>query len=185
MKQVLFAFSILALGLSASAKAVRTTETQYTRTTSVYGGGLQEIQVGAGGGGSLSTVQIGDSTYTSMGLRGSYLYLFDTQIQAGGELIYSSLSGNGLSQSGLSLVAEGVWNFDSNLDEAFYAKGGLGTFAVINNEGKYDSKFGFFVGAGKRFPISGLVHYEPEFRLYEKGSNSTFELLFLNLSLIF
>lgn len=113
-------------------------------------------------------------TGTNLSLSGAYLHYLKDGIQVGGEASFSSLSkelsGTGDSETIFDLVGVGVYNFQNDLKESIYAKAGIGLYSVLNDDHDgYESKLGFFIGAGKRFPLFPSVTYNPEIRLTKKG----------------
>lgn len=127
-------------------------------------------------GGSVTTIQV----------QGKYLRTLTANIQAGGQVGLLSLSGGG-SETLLTALAVGVYNFDVNFKQSFFAEGGLGIFPVQSETtGDYESKFGLYVGGGKRFPIWERVSYIPTLALVKKGDlDFGFDIQFLNFSIMF
>ncbi len=123
-----------------------------------------------------------DST-TTTAIGANYLRTIDAHIQAGAQAQVVSAS----SETLLTLVALGVYNFDTTLKEAFFAQGGLGIYPVPKEVGPgYESKFGFMIGAGKRFPLWGNVNYTPSASLVKRGDlDFSIEIEFLNFSVMF
>ncbi len=128
-------------------------------------------------------------SYSRFAARGALSRIVMRQVQVGGELGFVSLSGGNAKISYFELIGFGTYNFDSNLDESFYAKGGLGLYAVRKDSpdnGEYENKIGLFFGAGKRFPLWRKVHYSPEIRLTKRGSlDFELSLHFANFSVMF
>lgn len=123
-------------------------------------------------------------TYITLG--GNYLRTVNANIQAGAQAQIQSISG-GNSETLLTLVALGVYNFDTTFKDAFFAQGGLGIYPVIKDDGSgHESKFGFLIGAGKRFPLWGNVNYIPSVSLVKRGDlDIAFDIEFLNFSVMF
>lgn len=150
-----------------------------------WGNPQHEVQVGLSPG-TFQSTKVGNSSVTIIQARGSYARHLKQNWQVGGEGAFYSTSGGAKSQSYFEAFGFGNYNFDLDLKKSFYAKAGLGMFSVLNDKSDYESKFGFMVGAGKRFPLWDRVQYNPEFRLFKKGSQDpTFELQFLTISLMF
>lgn len=150
----------------------------YSYSSSSY---ENEIQAGL----TVGTYTSQDSI-SSLQVRGSYARLIQPQLQLGAEASLSSVSGSGASSSTFAGFGFANYNFDTDLTEAFYAKGGLGIFSISDNNGDNESKFGFMLGGGKRFPLWDRILYNPEVRLFKVGDlDPYFEILFLNLSIHF
>lgn len=143
-----------------------------------------EIQSGMSGG-QYQTYKSASDTITRMDLQLSVAKLIKNNIQAGAEVHFNSTSGGGTS-SYFEIVGFGVYNLTSLIKDTYYAKGGVGLFNTINDRRENESKFGFFVGGGKRIPLWNQITYSPEVRLFKKGSEDfTLSLYFLNVSLFF
>lgn len=123
-------------------------------------------------------------TTTSIGA--NYLRTINANVQAGAQAQIQSYSG-GRSETLLTLVALGVYNFDTTFKDAFFAQGGLGIYPVLKDDGSgYESKFGFMIGGGKRFPLWGNVNYIPSASLVKRGDiDFAFDIQFLNFSVMF
>lgn len=126
-----------------------------------------------------------DST-TNINVQAEYLRTVTAEVQAGALAGIQSISG-GNSETLLTLVAMGVYNFDTNFKQAFFVQGGLGIYPVLKeNAPGHESKFGFLVGGGKRFPLWGNVNYIPTASLVKKGDlDIGFDIEFLNFSIMF
>jgi len=124
---------------------------------------------------------------TDINVEGRYLRTLNSNVQVGGDVDIHSVSGGyGESETMLSLVGIGVYNFDTNFKQAFFAEGGIGIYPVPNDKGTHDSKFGFFVGGGKRFPLWDRISYIPTLDLVKKGDlDIAFDIEFLNFSFMF
>jgi hypothetical protein len=123
---------------------------------------------------------------TIIDISGTYLRTMNANVQAGALAEIQSISG-GNSETLLTLVALGVYNFDTSFKQSFFVQGGLGIYPVRkDNSLDHESKFGFLVGGGKRFPIWGNVNYIPTASLVKKGDlDIGFDIEFLNFSLMF
>jgi hypothetical protein len=123
---------------------------------------------------------------TDTNISATYLRTINANIQGGVLANINSTSG-GTSETLLTLVALGIYNFDTSFKQAFFAQGGLGIYPVAkDNAPGYESKFGFLIGGGKRFPIWGNVNYIPTVSLVKKGDlDFGFDIEFLNFSLMF
>lgn len=126
-------------------------------------------------------------TRTVITIAGGYLRTVNANVQAGAQAQIQSYSGGGDSETLLTLVGLGVYNFDTNFKQSFFVQGGLGIYPVLKSDGTgHESKFGFLVGGGKRFPIWGNVNYIPTASLVKKGDlDIGFDIQFLNFSIMF
>ena len=125
---------------------------------------------------------------TTIQIGANYLRTINANIQAGAQVQIVSTNGGGLdSQTLLTLVALGVYNFETNFKEAFFAQGGLGIYPVLKDDRRgFESKFGILIGAGKRFPLWGNVNYIPSVSLVKRGDlDFAFDIEFLNFSVMF
>lgn len=177
---------------SKAKPAVKATESTISSPAPVrshsysnYGGEyLNEIQTSFSGG-SFETYKVGTQTVTQIVANGSYLRLIRPQIQAGGELGFSYVNAT-TTQTTLTFMAVGKYNFDSDLRESFYVSGGAGLLSAMNATGGTDTKFGIMIGGGRRIPLFDKISYSPEARLYKKGDlDMNIEIQFLNLSIMF
>lgn len=162
-----------------------------------HSGGLSWLPAAAGAqyvnelqtsysGGSFSTSKVGTQSFTIININATYARLIKEKIQVGVEAGFNSTSGGAVSSTSFTAMGFGSYNFDENIQQSLYAKGGLGMFTVANASGGNDSKFGFMLGGGRRFPIWDRINYSPEVRLYKKGDfDPTFDVQFLNLSILF
>lgn len=123
---------------------------------------------------------------TTIILRGHYLRTMTPNVQAGVMAGIESYSG-GNSDTRLTLMALGVYNFDTSFKQSFFVQGGLGIYPVPkDNEPGTEGKLGILIGAGKRFPIWGNVNYIPTASLVKKGDiDFAFDIQFLNFSIMF
>lgn len=126
------------------------------------------------------------STQTTVTIAGTYLRTINANVQGGAIAEIQSVSG-GNSETLLTLVGLGVYNFDTNFKQSFFVQGGLGVYPVLkDNSADHESKIGFLVGGGKRFPIWGNVNYIPTASLVKKGDlDIGFDIEFLNFSIMF
>jgi len=139
--------------------------------------------------GSLVTEKLrknGD-TYTTTTIAGTYLRTINANVQGGVMAQFQSTNMSGTSETLMTLVGMGVYNFDTNFKQSFFVQGGLGIYPVLKElSSEHESKFGFFVGGGKRFPIWGNVNYIPTASLVKKGDlDFGFNIQFLNFSIMF
>jgi len=136
-------------------------------------------------GGSYQTTKRGNDNVSTLEAQLSLAKLIKNNIQAGGELHFVNNSGPA-SGSYFEVAAFGVYNLTSILKDTFYVKGGAGTYNTVNTRGENESKFGFFIGGGKRIPMWNQITYTPEARLLKIGDQDmTFRIYFLNFSLFF
>jgi hypothetical protein len=184
---ILVAIAASALISSVSVAQQRRTTVTRSSSTTTYMGGESEVQVGVIGNGKLTSQKPKDgSTTTVIDARGSYAFHLQDQIQVGGEVGFFSTSGGTTSASYVELLGFGTFNFDPNIAESFYVKGGAGLFGVPKVNGEYENKFGLFAGVGARFPMWGSLAYNPEARLLKKGDlDISFEIIFLQASVMF
>jgi hypothetical protein len=126
---------------------------------------------------------------TVIDVGGAYLYTLDSKLQVGGDARLRSLSkeasGVGKSVTVIDLIGIGVFNFQPDFDNAFYAKGGIGLYAVLNDNGTdYENKLGLQIGGGKRFPLFSNVTYNPELNLIKRGDiDFGIEIKLINLGI--
>jgi hypothetical protein len=133
------------------------------------------------------TTKNGESQ-TDIVLSGKYLRNFNSNIQLGGLAEIDSVSGGGRnSETLLTLVGVGVYNFDMNFKQAFFAEAGIGIYPVPKESAPgHESKFGFYIGGGKRFPLWDRINYIPTIELIKKGDlDIAFDIQFLNFSIMF
>ncbi|UYL09208.1 hypothetical protein B9G69_001280 [Bdellovibrio sp. SKB1291214] len=118
----------------------------------------------------------------------SYLRYLKDGWQVGGEgglqILSEEWSGTRDSETLLTVVGIGAYNFESDIKTSLYAKAGVGLYPVLDNMGEYKSQLGFFIGGGKRFQIFNSITYTPELRLEKKGDlDLGVNIAFLNFSL--
>lgn len=135
-------------------------------------------------GGGISSFKAGGETNTVIEVAASVVKVIRSNIQAGAEAHFFNQSGGGGS-SYFEVLGIGVYNFDNNLKDSFYAKAGLGMLNVINDKFKNESKVGFMVGAGKRIPLLDKVAYTPEGRLIVVDGGTRFQIMALNFSIFY
>lgn len=123
---------------------------------------------------------------TNISLGAAYLRTLNSQVQAGALARIRSISGGG-SETLLTLQALGVYNFDPSFKQSFFVQGAFGIVPVEKETGPgHESKFGFMVGGGKRFPLWGDVNYIPTASIVKNGDlDIGFDIEFLNFSLMF
>ncbi len=135
--------------------------------------------------GYYQTTKVGNTNVSVLDASVSLAKLIKNNIQAGAEVHFRNASGIS-SGSYFEVVGFGVYNLTSLIKDTFYVKGGAGMYNTINDRGDNESKFGFFVGGGKRIPLWSQITYSPEARLHKIGSQDfTFSIYFINLSLFF
>ena len=135
-------------------------------------------------GGGISSFKAGGETNTVIEAGAAITKVIRSNIQAGVEANFYNQSGGGGS-SYFQIMGIGVYNFDNNLKNSFYAKGGLGMLNAINDKFKNESKIGFMVGAGKRILLMDKVAYTPEGRLVIVDGGTRFQIMALNFSLFY
>ncbi|WP_374075456.1 hypothetical protein [Bdellovibrio bacteriovorus] len=183
MKLITIAALALAFTVSAQAKTPGTkvskspasAERSYASTSSYGGSFTHEITTNLTRGVFQSGKNCKDcDTGTIIDIGGSYLRYWKDNMQYGVEARLQNLSkeasGVGKSVTRIDLLGVGTYNLTSDLANAIYAKAGVGLYSVVNDDGDdYENKFGFFVGAGKRFSWLNNVSYTPELRLVKRG----------------
>lgn len=159
-------------------------------SSSVSFGSPNEIIMSLTGIGTNGSMQSGKKckscdSQTTTTIGGNYLRTINANIQAGAQAQIQSVSGP--SETLLTLVALGVYNFDTTFKDAFFAQGGVGIYPVLKDDNSgHESKFGFMIGAGKRFPLWGNVNYIPSASLVKRGDvDFAFDIQFLNFSVMF
>jgi|GEM_PF-5242265 len=172
--------AIWAIGFSASAAL--SYSGGYADVVAAYRGAspsyLNELQVNDTHG-YFKQYKSGNESVSLLEISGSYLRLIKPQIQVGGGVLLHSATGNSYNE----FWGQGIYNMDSNLAHAFYGVAAVGMFNTVNNRGLNESKFGFYLGAGKRFPLWGNVNYAPELRLANRGDgNLNLDIYFIKLS---
>ncbi|MEN0059897.1 MAG: outer membrane beta-barrel protein [Bdellovibrio sp.] len=167
-----FTMAGLVLLMSWTAEA----QTRRTASTASYGGAFtHEITTNLTNGVFVSGKECKDcSTGSVVDIGGSYLRYWKDNMQYGveGRLQNLSKEASAINKSAtrIDLLAIGTYNLTSDLKDAIYGKAGVGIYSVINNDGDdYENKFGFFVGAGKRFSWLNNISYTPELRLVKRG----------------
>lgn len=149
---------------------------------SYYAGFDYELQTALSQGG-LQTYKAGGDTMTVIELGVSLSKVIKNNIQAGGEVHLFNSSGAG-SSSYLEFMGFGVYNFDNDLKQSLYAKGGVGMQNVIGNSGN-ESKFALMIGGGKRMYVLEKFTYNPEARIVMVDGTTRIQLILLNFSLLF
>lgn len=191
VKKLVLAGFVVVLSSVASAQGRRT----YTPGTNSYGSSLaygynNEILTNFTSGSIITEKPCNNSNYprtckssTAIVLEGAYLHTVTSEIQAGARVIVNNTGDDTL----FTLLALGVYNFDTDFKNAFFAQGGLGIYPVLKNDlSAYESKIGFFIGAGKRFPIWDRINYIPSLSMVKKGDlDFGFDIQFLAFSFMF
>ena len=123
---------------------------------------------------------------SNLSISGMYTYLIQEQIQVGAEIAFGSTSGKfGTGYSSSDVYALGIYNFTPVLTDAAFAFGGIG-LGTAKFAGTSESKMGFKVGAGKRFPLVSKLQYVPMAWIQKVGDASpVLNLMPVNFSLIF
>lgn len=206
MKKMIAAIALTALAFTPTAFAAKTSKVPGTKVANpswsqdrtyassgsmTFGGGTfaNEIQTNMSSGLFHSGEQCADcDSGTAITAELSYLRYLKDNFQVGGEvginILSEEYSATNDSATTFKIVGVGVYNFDSDLKNALYAKAGVGLYPVID-EGDYETQFGFFIGGGKRFSWIGNVSYAPEARLTKAGDlDMAVDIYFLNFSLL-
>lgn len=127
---------------------------------------------------------------TTFDIGASYLHYLQDGWQVGGEgrlqILSKEVSPSRKSTTLLDIAGVVNYNFQSDLKNSIFAKGGIGFYSVLNDsQDGYDTKLGFFIAAGKRFALWHNVSYAPELRLVKKGDiDMGVEIALLNFSVI-
>jgi hypothetical protein len=185
MKTLLVAAAVIASALCSVASAKDYTSSSFTSYSSQP---LNEVTTNLTQGYFFSgnRTKNGDSG-TDIMVSASYLRYLTDGWQVGGEgglrIVSKQLSDTGDSETLITLVAIGAYNFESDIKSSLYAKAGVGLYPVRDGA-DYNSQLGFFVGGGKRFQIFNGITYTPELRLEKKGDlDMGVSIAFLNFSL--
>ncbi|MNJ99885.1 hypothetical protein D3C87_176660 [compost metagenome] len=194
----------LAVSVSAQAQSKNAPGTKVAKPSSYqdstpyrgvaqYGGGgsfTHEIQTYSTRGGFVAGKACKDcETGTTIDIGASYLHYWQNNVQFGADVRLQSLSQEvavgGSSATLIDIIGLAVYNFDPNLSNSFYAKGGIGLYSVVQDDlSGYENKFGLQVGGGKRFPIFGNITYSPELNLVKRGDiDFAIELKLINLGI--
>lgn len=185
--QTLFASAfIVALAPQVFAQGRRGT---YSPGTSAYGSSIaygynNEIITNFTSGTLISGKACANcSSVTSIQLQAAYLRTMNANVQAGGWVNINNTGSDTL----FTLVGLGVYNFETDFKNSFFAQGGLGIYPVPKSIGPgYESKFGFMIGAGKRFPLWDRVNYIPTLSLEKRGDlDISFVIQLINFSIMF
>lgn len=148
------------------------------------GNGDKEFMISASGG-SYTTSKVGDESISVLQVGGALAMEITDEVQAGAEIGFANVSGGG-GTSTFDIMAFGVYNFDTPIKDAMYAKGGVGMFSVPKTATENETKFGFMAGIGRRFPVWDKIQYTPEARLFKKGdADPSIDIQFLNFSVIY
>lgn len=165
----------------------------YASTDYSFGGGStkHEITTNLTNGGFFSGKQCKDcDSGTAIVLQGSYLRYLKDNFQVGGEVAFRNYSEEVSpvreSATAFDLIAVGAYNVDSDLKNSIFAKAGVGLYSVPkSNDTGYETQFGFFLGAGKRFAWLSNVSYTPELRLTKRGDiDMAVEIALINFSIL-
>ncbi|MCB0370048.1 MAG: hypothetical protein KDD45_11650 [Bdellovibrionales bacterium] len=158
--------------------------TRMSPVQSPYFAGFEyELQTALSNGG-IYTYKANDNNYTVIDAQVSLSKVIKSNIQAGAEAHLNNTSGGG-SSSYFEIMGFGVYNFDSDLKQSLYAKGGLGLQNIVNSKGSNESKLAIMVGGGKRILILNRLTYNPEARLVLVDNTTRLNILLLNFSLLF
>ncbi|MGE5087450.1 MAG: hypothetical protein ACM3MG_14190 [Bacillota bacterium] len=129
------------------------------------------------------------SSGTVVDVGAAYNYYLKDGFQVGGEaqlqILPKDYTGTGSSETLITLVGVGTYNFQNDLKNAFFAKAGIGLYPILkDNRDGYENKFGLFVGGGKRIQLMDSITYSPEIRLVKKGDlDMGIEIALINFSL--
>ncbi|MBC7371855.1 MAG: hypothetical protein H7326_09830 [Bdellovibrionaceae bacterium] len=128
------------------------------------------------------------SAVTDADLGVKYLRTVNSNIQAGGQVRLQTV-GNTPSHTDFTVLGIGVYNFDLDFKQAFFAEGGVGIYPVFNDDPavrNWENKFGLYIAGGKRFPIWERVSFIPTIALVKKGDvDFAIDIQFLNFSIMF
>lgn len=167
-----------------STVAPKTTTTYSSPVQESYFAGFEyELQTSLSSA-AFQTYKRGSDSYTSLEAQASLSKVIKNNIQAGGEAHISNTSGGG-SSSYFEFMGFGVYNFDHDLKQSLYAKGGVGIQNVINDKGSNEAKFAFMVGGGKRILVLDRFTYNPEARIVMVDGTTRIQILLLNFSLLY
>lgn len=165
-------------------------EAQAQRRSVAASRNQHEIQTYSTRGGFITGKECKDcSSGSVIDIGGAYLYTLDSKLQVGGDARLQSLSKefsrSGKSATLIELIGIGVYNFQSDFDNAFYAKGGIGLYSALNDAGTdYENKLGLQIGGGKRFPLFSNITYNPELNLIKRGDiDFAIEIKLINLGI--
>ncbi|MFM6930025.1 MAG: hypothetical protein ACKOX6_16255 [Bdellovibrio sp.] len=131
----------------------------------------------------------GCNTGTAIDVGAAYNYYLKDGFQVGGEaqlqILSKEYAASQHSETLITLVGVGTYNFQNDLKNAFFAKAGIGLYPIIkDNYDGYENKFGLFVGGGKRIQLMDSITYSPEIRLVKKGDvDMGIEIALINFSL--
>jgi hypothetical protein len=125
---------------------------------------------------------------TDIGVNLSYLYFLpgylQNKLQVGAEGGLGSVSVNGNSNTNFTLLGIGAYNLENDFKNSIFFKAGLGLYTVQGTGMGTESKFGLFLGGGKRFAWLNNVTLSPEARLVKKGDlDIGFEFNIINFSI--
>ena len=128
-----------------------------------------------------------DST-TELGVNASYLYFLpgylQDKLQVGAEGGIASVSAYGSTNTHINILAVGAYNLENDFKNSIFVKAGLGLFTVQGTLSSTETKFGLFLGAGKRFAWLSNVTFSPDARIVKKGDLDVgFEANILNFSI--
>lgn len=186
MKMIILAALALALSATAQAKPIVVPGTKISKPTPVerdyastswssFGSFTHEFTTNLTRGYFVSGKDCKDCpSGTILDIGGSYLHYWKDNMQYGVEARLQNLSqeasGTGRSATRIDLLGLGVYNLTSDHKDAIYAKGGVGLYSALKDDGSdYENKFGLFVGVGKRFAWLNNITYTPELRLVKRG----------------
>ncbi len=180
-----FATSNTTPGTQVANQSYRADRTYSSANSFSFGGSFEhEITTNLTEGGFFSGKRSknGDSG-TIVAFGASYLQFLKEKIQIGGEgrLVSNSFDSSTI----IDAIGVLAYNLDNDLKNSIFGKAGVGIYSVPKTTGSgYDSQFGFFLGAGKRFTWLSNVSYTPELRLTKRGDiDMQVDIAFLNFSI--
>lgn len=193
MKKLIVSIVAVAAAFTSVASAKTKSTSDYSSSApsySSYGAPQNEITTFLTRGFLTSEKACKDcSSGTSIDVGAAYNYYLKDGFQVGGEaqlqILPKELSRSNSSETLITLVGVGTYNFQSDLKNAFFAKAGLGLYPLLKDNGDgYENKFGLFVGGGKRIQLMDSITYSPEIRLVKKGDiDMGIEIALINFSL--
>jgi hypothetical protein len=127
-------------------------------------------------------------TTTDIGINLSYLYFLpghlQNKLQVGAEGGLGSVSVNGNSNTNFNLLGVGAYNLENDFKNSIFFKAGLGLYTVQGTGMGSETKFGLFLGGGKRFAWLNNVTLSPEARIVKRGDlDIGFQFNILNFSI--
>lgn len=172
---------------TSSVIQTQTLHTQSSAITHIASSGnsfTHEFQTSLTTGGFTSQKRCSNcDSNTTFNVQISYLHFLQEKIQIGGELAIDNNSYYGTSNTYLTAMGVAAYNFQNDLNNAFFTKIGLGFFTIPKGTST-ETKLGFFLGGGKRFQWLPNINYSPELRIVKKGDLDVgFEFSLLNFGI--